>query len=53
MKNQDAWDAISKHVGKGVEECKKKMEYLLAALRRERMKIGKSIGTGTGKKKKL
>ncbi|CAH2013909.1 unnamed protein product [Acanthoscelides obtectus] len=39
---------IAKEVGRPVEQCKKKMETLLASLRREEMKMKKSIETGKG-----
>lgn len=51
----DAWNEIaaefSRHVSNEVSanECKKKMSSLLAAYRRERLKIRKSHGTGSGK----
>lgn len=48
LRKQDAWEEVAKEMGKSVEECKKKMEYLLAALRRERMKMKKSTGNGKG-----
>ncbi|KAK5648351.1 hypothetical protein RI129_003243 [Pyrocoelia pectoralis] len=41
IKKQDAWVEIAEDIGKPVEECKKKMENLLASLRREKMKIKK------------
>lgn len=49
FRKQDAWEEIAKELDRSVDECKKKMEYLLAALRREKMKMAKSIGTGKGK----
>jgi hypothetical protein len=36
MKKQDAWEEIGKERNRSVEDCKRIMEYLLAALRRER-----------------
>ncbi|XP_066978159.1 uncharacterized protein [Macrobrachium rosenbergii] len=47
-RKQDAWEEVAKEMGTSVDVCKKKMEYLLAALRREKMKIKKSTGTGKG-----
>lgn len=41
---QEAWEDVAKQVGKSVEDCKRKMDYLLAALRREKMKMKKGIG---------
>ncbi|XP_016922949.1 uncharacterized protein LOC108004503 [Apis cerana] len=41
---ENAWKEISKESKKSVDECKRKIEYLLTALRREKMKINKSIG---------
>ncbi|PNF39635.1 hypothetical protein B7P43_G05676 [Cryptotermes secundus] len=48
IKKQDAWEEIGKELNRSVEECKRKMEYLLASLRRERMKMKKQTGTGKG-----
>jgi len=45
LKKSDAWEEIACNTG-SVEHCKKKMEYLLSALRREKLKIKKSMGTG-------
>lgn len=50
---QDAWEEIAKEVNRSVDECKKKMEYLLAALRREKMKMTKTTGTGKGRYRKF
>ena len=47
QRKQDAWEEIAKEMGTSVDVCKK-MEYLLAALRREKMKMKKSTGTGKG-----
>ncbi|XP_045123110.1 uncharacterized protein LOC123511361 isoform X2 [Portunus trituberculatus] len=48
LRKQDAWEEIAKEMGSSADVCKKKMEYLLAALRREKMKMKKSTGTGKG-----
>jgi hypothetical protein len=48
IKKQDAWEEIAKEMNRSVDDCKKKMEYLLASLRRERMKMKKHTGTGKG-----
>ena len=45
-KKQDAWEELAKEMNRHVDECKKKMENLLSALRREKMQIRKSNGTG-------
>ncbi|KAF5286438.1 hypothetical protein FQR65_LT12619 [Abscondita terminalis] len=44
----DAWNDVATQLNKTVESCKKKMTSVLAALRRERSKIKKSMGTGKG-----
>jgi hypothetical protein len=49
IKKQDAWADIASKIGRPVEQCKKEMENLLSSLRREKMKIKKSVGTGKGK----
>lgn len=46
LKKQDAWETLAQEVGMPWEGCKKKMNNLLAALRREKMKINKNKGTG-------
>jgi hypothetical protein len=48
IKKQDAWEEIGNELNRSVEDCKRKMEYLLASLRRERMKMKKQMGTGKG-----
>lgn len=54
LKN-DAWNEIaselSDHISTTItaNECKTKIVTILAAYRREKMKIRKSIGTGSGK----
>ena len=35
IKKQDAWEELAKEINRPVDECKKKMENLLSALRRE------------------
>lgn len=44
----DAWSDIATQLDKSVESCKKKMTSVLAALRREKSKMKKSMGTGKG-----
>ena len=48
IRKQDAWKELGKEVNRPVDECKKKMENLLSSLRREKMKMRKSSGTGKG-----
>jgi hypothetical protein len=50
IKKQDAWEELGKEMNRTVDEyeCKKKMENLLSSLRREKMKMRKSSGTGKG-----
>ena len=48
MRKEDAWHEIAQEMKRSVHQCKKKMEYLLAALRREKMKMRKSIRAGKG-----
>jgi len=48
IRKQDAWEALGKEMNRPVDECKKKMENLLSSLRREKMKMRKSSGTGKG-----
>ena len=48
FRNQDAWEELAKEMNRAVEKCKKKMENLLSSLRREKMKMKKSSGTGKG-----
>lgn len=43
-----AWKDISQEMNKSVDRCKRKMEYLLSALRREKMKMRKRINLGKG-----
>ncbi|KAK1137120.1 hypothetical protein K0M31_001646 [Melipona bicolor] len=48
IRKEDAWQEIAQEMKRSVHQCKKKMEYLLAALRREKMKMRKSIHAGKG-----
>jgi hypothetical protein len=48
IKKQEAWEELGKEMSRRVDECKKKMENLLSSLRREKMEMRKSIGTGKG-----
>jgi len=48
IRKQDAWEELGKEVNRPVDECKKKMVNLLSSLRREKMKMRKSSGTGKG-----
>jgi len=48
IRKKDAWEALGKETNRPVDECKKKMENLLSSLRREKMKMRKSGGTGKG-----
>jgi hypothetical protein len=47
IKKQDAWEELGKEMNRPVDEHKK-MENLLLSLRREKMKMRKSSGTGKG-----
>lgn len=49
LKKHDAWQQLAEEMNTNQEECKRKMTSLLASLRREKAKITKSKGTGTGK----
>ncbi|KAF6201348.1 hypothetical protein GE061_005796 [Apolygus lucorum] len=44
---KDAWESIGQEMGKTAVDCKTKMENLLSGLRREKMKIARSIEKGT------
>ncbi|CAL7945182.1 unnamed protein product [Xylocopa violacea] len=48
IRKEEAWQEIAQKMKRSVDECKKKMEYLLTALRREKMKIRRSIRKGVG-----
>ncbi|CAG4983890.1 unnamed protein product [Colias eurytheme] len=45
---KDAWDELETELQRPSEEIKRKVDYLLSALRRERQKIAKSKKTGKG-----
>lgn len=47
-RKNDAWHTLSEEFHISLDECKKKINSLLSALRREKAKIKKSRGTGTG-----
>ncbi|KAH9488220.1 hypothetical protein Btru_064274 [Bulinus truncatus] len=44
-----AWESVGYEMQKSAAECKKKMEYLLSALRREKMKMKRSLLNGSDK----
>ncbi|RZF48460.1 hypothetical protein LSTR_LSTR009144 [Laodelphax striatellus] len=46
VKKNEAWEDIAREIGRSADECRRKMEYLLAALRREKMKIKSSLLKG-------
>ncbi|XP_046143096.1 uncharacterized protein LOC123988135 [Osmia bicornis bicornis] len=48
LKKEDAWEELSREINKSKAACKKKVEYLLAGLRREKLKMKRSVGTGKG-----
>jgi hypothetical protein len=48
IKKQDAQEELGKEMNRPVDECKKKVENLLSSLRREKMNMRKSSGTGKG-----
>jgi hypothetical protein len=48
IRKQDAWEELGKEMTRPVDQCKKEMKYLLPSLRREKMKMRKSSGTGKG-----
>jgi len=48
IKKNDAWEEIASEFNTTAEEVKKKINTLLSALRREKMKIRKSLVTGRG-----
>ncbi|CAG9771224.1 unnamed protein product [Ceutorhynchus assimilis] len=47
IQKNDAWEDVARSVGATIDECKKKISALQSALRREKSKIKKSMGTGT------
>ena len=48
IRKQDAWEELGKEMNRPADECKKNVENLLSSLRREKMKMKKSSGTGEG-----
>jgi len=48
IRKQDAWEELRKEMNRPVDECKNKMENLLSSLRREKLNMRKSSGTGKG-----
>jgi len=48
IRKKDAWEGLGKEMNRPVDECKKKMENFLSSLRRKKMKMRKSSGTGKG-----
>ena len=48
IRKQAAWKELGEEMNRPVDECKKEMENLLSSLRREKMKMRKSSGTGKG-----
>jgi len=51
IRRRDAWEDLAKEIGFTADECRKKMNGLLSAMRREKAKIKKSFGTSKGKEK--
>lgn len=49
LEKNEAWEEIARDTGRSVEHCKRKMEYLLSVLRREKLKMRKSMRTAKGK----
>jgi hypothetical protein len=49
VRKQDVWEELATEMKRPVDECKKKMESLMSALRWEKRKMKKSSGTGKGK----
>lgn len=49
LAKQEAWISIATHLNTTTEECKKKMQSLLASLRREKGKIINRRRKGDGK----
>ncbi|XP_076245603.1 uncharacterized protein LOC143186086 [Calliopsis andreniformis] len=43
MKKEDPWHEIAEKTNRSAGECKKKVQYLQAALRREKMKMKKKM----------
>jgi len=48
IRKPDAREELGKEMNRPVDEYKKKMENLFSSLRREKMKMRKSSGTGKG-----
>jgi len=48
IRKHDSWEELGKEMNRPVDECKTKMENLLSSLRREKMKMRRSRGTGKG-----
>lgn len=48
IRKQDAWNEIGKIFNADSEEIKQKIVSLLGSLRREKLKIKNSMGTGKG-----
>jgi hypothetical protein len=48
IRKQDMWEELGKEMNRCIDECEKKMENLLSSLRREKMKMRISSGTGKG-----
>lgn len=47
LKKNDAWEEIARDTERSIEHCKKKkVEYLVSALKREKMKMKKRMGKG-------
>lgn len=49
IKKNDAWDELAENFKTTADECKRKVSNLLSALRREKAKMKKTRGTGSGK----
>ena len=46
IRKQDAWEEQGKEMNRPVDVCEKKIQNLLSSLRRQKMKMRKSSGTG-------
>ena len=46
IKKNDAWDELAEDFKTTVDDCKRKVNNLLSALRREKAKMKKTLGTG-------
>jgi hypothetical protein len=49
LRRHDAWEEVAGEMGVDAETCRRKMMALFAYLRREKVKMKKSIVTGRGK----